>query len=668
MPWSSPAQGPFVDWQAQPLDRVDPYLVWAAATGFADYGGAPTGRVPALVELQAGQTGRDLQLLGGDTVVVPPAYASARVCAVAIGEQFAERCRTDAALGAIVERVELGLPLADPRAAGGTLPAIAGPVSSSPGAPTPQAPSSGGPVVLGVIDDGCAFAHPSLRAPAGPPWTTRVRALWDQNTLPGAVAFGSTGTAPPEFGYGREVTKAQLDAWLTAATRGGVLDEDSCYRAAGYRALRRRATHGMHVLDLACGPVPPSQRLNGRRPVSLGPVADEVVFVQLPTTALNDPSGGWLANQVLDGIRYVLARAPADASRVVVNVSFGSRVGPHDGTSTLECAILELLATDERLHVVLPAGNFFRDRAHAVVTLAPGGRASLEAVVPPGSRLPVFVELWLPADGDDVSVAVVPPQQPGEPSPAITAGHAFVWPSALAPACTVVFPQRSALGQRGTCVLIAIAPTQRFEADRPKAPAGRWRFELTAGAALTDAVDVRAYVARSDADFGMRRQGGRPYFVPDAAYAPHRHLRSPGDDVHATAGGTASNVRRRGTLAWAAVHPRLHIVGGSRLRTSWATPTPEQWHAPYASAGPSAAPSSGWQAPTEAFPSDESVVLAGVRAAATRGGGTVRLVGTSASAPQRARVLLGGTTPPTRGAAAPSQDTAFFGAGRRSAP
>jgi hypothetical protein len=657
MTWRDVTSGPFVDWGAtQPLTRIDPYLVWAAATGFADYGGVPAGQVPALIELKAGHDGRDLQREGQGEVTVPPAYAMARVCSATIGAKFHERMRVHAPLGSIVSRVELALPVAAPRTfkVGETAPSAV------------AAPASGGAAaVLGVIDDGCAFAHASLRSWSGAGWRSRIAWLWDQRT--DAPAFGSLGAVPADFGYGAEVAAATIEQCLNDATQGGLLDEAACYEAAGYRRLRRRATHGMHVLDIAAGPIAPSRRLDAqRRPAPTTTPDGAIVFVQLPPDALGDPTGGWLAGQVTDGIRYVLNRAPADAPRIVVNVSYGSRVGPHDGTSTLEAAILELLAEEPRLQVVLPAGNFFGDRAHAVLDLPAGEARSAECFVPPGSELPVFVEWWLPPgiDLDQVSVVVTPPGG-APPSPPVGVRQARVGPDGARPTCTVVFPEHPALGTVGGCILVVIEPTAHRDSARVPAPAGRWRMSLTSAMPA----EVHGYVARGDADFGMPRRGGRPRFVADAAYDPQRFLRQAGDDPVGGLPGPPSSVRRRGTLAWGDTHaapvghPRLHVVGGYRHRTPWPAPTALQRHPPYASAGP--ARGANRPGPDLALPSDQGVVLHGVRAAGTRSGSTVRLVGTSSAAPQLARYLVAGSAVPAPSlpAGPAGQAEAFFGQG-----
>jgi hypothetical protein len=545
--------------------------------------------------------------------------------------------RTNPALGAMIERVELALPVTSTRSA----------PAAGAATPTPRALSAqpGGRTVLGVIDDGCAIAHRSLRGPVAR--QTRVAWLWDQNEV--TPAFTTAGTVPADLGYGQEYPNHVLEDWMNAATHGG-------------------------VLDIATGPVRPAARLD---PVPRSaaapspPPAPHVIFVPLPQAALGAPSGGWLAAHVTDGVRYIPDRTPTDTTHIVVNLSYGSRVGPHDGTSTLEAALLEMLDKNPTLEIVLPAGNFFADRAHAVLEV-PGGPATarIETFVPPGSELPVFVELWLPHDAAPVSAGITPPSAPTQASGYIGPGTAQVWPATAQPACTVVYPSHSTLAAQSNCILLVFAPTAPRNGGRTPAPAGRRTIELQADAATV----VHGYIARSDADFGMPRRGGRPLFVPDANYDPQRHLRRAKDDLDARMPGPPSNVKRRGTLARAAVHTpdggqagRLHLVGGYVARTLGPLPTKLEVPAPYSSAGPAraAAAMTARPGPDLSLPSDRGPMQRGLRVGGTRSVSTVTLVGTSSAAPQlsRLRIEAGSTNP-----ASASSDPGRFGRGRLDPP
>ena len=95
----------------------------------------------------------------------------------------------------------------------------------------------------------------------------------------------------------------------------------------------------------------------------------DIVAVHLPRRGVADTSGSALKVQVLDALHYIVERAGPQAD-VVVNLSYGTMAGPHDGQHDPREAIDELVATARgRLTVVLPAGNSYEARCHAVFQL-----------------------------------------------------------------------------------------------------------------------------------------------------------------------------------------------------------------------------------------------------------------------------------------------------------
>ena len=84
--------------------------------------------------------------------------------------------------------------------------------------------------------------------------------------------------------------------------------------------------------------------------------AAELVFVSVPEPTEGDTTGASGDAFVLYAMHYILHRA-GSTSRVVINLSIGAQAGPHDGSSCIERAIAELLASRKDLAIVAAAGN-----------------------------------------------------------------------------------------------------------------------------------------------------------------------------------------------------------------------------------------------------------------------------------------------------------------------
>ena len=100
--------------------------------------------------------------------------------------------------------------------------------------------------------------------------------------------------------------------------------------------------------------------------------AADIIFVQLPSDLI-DEGGPLLEDQILDGVKYIFARAEALAIErgmttpvpAVVNISYGGYSGPHDGSSPLASGIDKLLDAQTDRAVVVSAGNGFEADCHA---------------------------------------------------------------------------------------------------------------------------------------------------------------------------------------------------------------------------------------------------------------------------------------------------------------
>jgi hypothetical protein len=233
--------------------------------------------------------------------------------------------------------------------------------------------SNGGQgVVLGVVDNGCDFAHANFRTDAG---ATRLLGLWDQ----------SQPSRPADAGrvkYGRFFTPDEINAALQHADP---------YSALGYSPPQ--GAHGTHVTDISSG--------NGRGTGQAG-VAPQASLLFVEISAATAPGPSALPAGLGDSVHLVEAVSfvfdMAATSPCVVNVSLGSNSGPHDGSSLVERMLDSMAAAGPNRSIVVAAGNAFSDGIHFAGHLAVGGVADLDWVLDDPLSDDAELELWYAGD------------------------------------------------------------------------------------------------------------------------------------------------------------------------------------------------------------------------------------------------------------------------------
>lgn len=172
--------------------------------------------------------------------------------------------------------------------------------------------SAGEGVIVAVVDTGIDWTHLDFRHPGG---TTRILGIWDQTLA------DPDHPPPPGFSFGAYYTRADIDAALAGGDP--LLTEDVF-------------NHGTHVAGTAAGSGRDTG--NGVPPGTFAGVA---------------PAADLLAVKVFEGldaefcdacdltaaVQFVGQVAEAEGQPWVVNMSLGSNLGPHDGTSPDELAI-----------------------------------------------------------------------------------------------------------------------------------------------------------------------------------------------------------------------------------------------------------------------------------------------------------------------------------------
>jgi hypothetical protein len=547
-----------------------------------------------------------------------------------------------------------------------------------------------GSLLIGMLDDGCPFAAAQFLKSAT---STRVRGIWDQNrrslikVKDGGGNTRDLGEVPTDFNYGLDFRRdfsplmlpspqMGLDEWIGLHSRAGVIDEDGCYAEAGFRSLARRQSHGALVMDVLAGRVPTSSRVgpwgpgkDRRDPPSWKSDTDlassaDVVFVQFSDACIRDATGVWLKAYVFDGIWYILSFAdPVRTKNVVINISYGPTTGPHDGTAELEAALAAFVATFNgtpgrpRLEIVLPAGNAYLSEGHIAYKRRPRHPNHVEWTwrLPPDNTVLCFAEIW--TDNAQASGITVTLTSPGGTVYTSPAGPISPPPNQPLPPYTGVYAP-VVLGSHPMW-LLSVQPTRDDDNPDLTAEHGDWTVKVTG---IRARAEVHAYVARSDPNMGARTGAKRSYFVD------HKwELTRSAEASCSYAGGefdrSGSLLRRYGTLNGIATRQdsRVHVAAGYMLANGR--------HSPYSSAGPARkGPLTLRAGPDFALPCDESDALEGIRAGANRSGGVFRLIGTSIAAPQLARHVANGATPPADNIPTQSDEIAKRGGGNLPSP
>lgn len=158
---------------------------------------------------------------------------------------------------------------------------------------------------------------------------------------------------------------------------------------------RDQVGHGTHVAGIACGDGSIDQRYYG--------VAYESRIAMVKMTGEGKVNYG-KSTQVMRGAKFLLDRANERNMPLVINLSFSSNDGAHDGTSLLE-QYVETISNLERISFVIAAGNE-GDRAHHVGGILRATQTIAMSVAPQERN--VLVQLYKNFI-DDISIEVKNP-------------------------------------------------------------------------------------------------------------------------------------------------------------------------------------------------------------------------------------------------------------------
>ena len=554
---------------------VDPQLYWWDLTqGRGFTGGGPLDTtLPVLVALAKGDSAADLSKLmqiAQQYYTGKPKYLTGTV----------EPNQLKKLLGR-ADALQLGLPAVPPT------------ISNQ----LPGAVGSKDQPYVGIIDDGCAFLNRCFRDANS--HDCRVIKVWDQGK---SAKQGDPFWRVPSLGYGRELTTAGFTSAHDIARQSG---EMAAYRAIDYLVDKVGqlpvTSHGTLVAGLAAGRI--STLLHDCK-TSVGPNAANasIIAVKLPAATVADTSGRSLVVHVLDAVRYILSIVPSMAPSVVINLSFGSYGGSHDGLTLLDRALDEVQTERKgKLRIVTGAGNGYRAKAHAKPMHAITRRkpAELRWLVPPDDPTDSFVEIWYDRK-DALALELVAPD--GTTSGWVAANAARFARASNGQAVGLVSNATSVPHGGRSLIQVCLAPTRPDDMG-PASPAGIWTLRVK-NVGIREAF-FDAWIDRDDAAFGARRRQRYPSrFLDDKAFEICK-----------------------GTLSGLATGKQRKVAGAHVLR--------DRKVADYSASG-----STEIRAPDATLPADQSLAMPGLPGPGVLSGSVRRLSGTSVASALYARHLV----------------------------
>lgn len=244
-------------------------------------------------------------------------------------------------------------------------------------------------VMVGIIDSGINPLHPVFRLP-NDQTKTRIRAILDQTQSPA-----------------RTVTNGEIQTAIAAGTQ--VIPPGA--GTPRVETGKNDHKHGTHVAGIAAGNGKIAGNCSGEfKYVGVAPEA-ELVIVKW------DFGGAPSLLAAIQFIANIAAAVPGGGVPAVINMSFGTSIGPHDGTGPLDTMIDTFLATrppgSPPVVLVASSGNegghsqpgppkVSGDDSHATGAIPPGGvvkrlRFELQDRVPTAAPVKTSLEIWFTA-------------------------------------------------------------------------------------------------------------------------------------------------------------------------------------------------------------------------------------------------------------------------------
>ncbi len=234
-------------------------------------------------------------------------------------------------------------------------------------------PLTGKNTIVGIVDTGIDYNHADFKDAAG---VNRILYVWDQT--------GKSGAGPTEIegSYGTECDADDLKSGACQVT-----DESG---------------HGTHITGTAAG-----------RSNTYGGVAPDASIIIVKYKAELEFNDGYanpvFSTTICEGAYYVFRKAETLGLPAVVNLSLGTHIGPHDGTSLFEECLDSLVEGSKGRAIIVAGGNENSEEdiytgLHAGYDVAGEAATNFEVRSFQAGKL-FYIDIW-GARGSDLSFAL----------------------------------------------------------------------------------------------------------------------------------------------------------------------------------------------------------------------------------------------------------------------
>ena len=219
-------------------------------------------------------------------------------------------------------------------------------------------------ILIAVLDSGIDYTHPEFRNPDG---STRILAIWDQT---------GNGNPPEGLDLGTEYSREEINEALMGSEKSDPEGADSNVSNRRLIPIRDLSGHGTAVAAIAAGN-------NGVAPQA------QLLIVKLGNPA---PNSFPKTTELMMAVEYAYRKALEVQMPLVINLSFGTVYGPHNGTGLLEMYLDEMMGRWKSV-IVAGTGNEGNAAGHTTVTLQEGVQTEIQFGVAAGEA-GLNVQLW----------------------------------------------------------------------------------------------------------------------------------------------------------------------------------------------------------------------------------------------------------------------------------